>query len=196
MNRIPLHPASLLAVLLGVAPAILGAQVSGPVRQPLSTAAVASALAPEGLNVTPAQVSLPMPLTATVAAPALHIAAAELLPGGRLQLRLTCRNPAECLPFHATVDLHASGTAIASLASLHTSPAPGPSTTLPDSGSSLRIGSRATLFLEGGHTHIQLPVISLDGGTPGTEIRVSSLDRKTVYRGVIVDRDTIRGDLP
>lgn len=195
MNRTSPHLASLLAALALVAPAALCAQGSTPTRQPLSPAAVASALAPEGLTVTAAQVSLPMPLTATIAAPALHIAAAELLPNGRLQLRLTCRIAAECLPFHATVDLHAQANAIASLAALPAA-AGIPSNAVSTDPGSLRVGSRATLFIEGGHTRIQLPVISLDGGAPGTEVRVSSLDRKTLYRGIIVDRETVRGLLP
>lgn len=192
MRRSGLYLACAILALARPNPAELEAET--PSRFALSADAVAATLAEEGLVVSPAQVQLPLPLTATNATPAMRVTAAELLPDGRMQLRVACRDPKACLPFHVIVDLHGRAAALAGIAGLHSSS--DSASQLPRSeDAALRAGAHATLLIEDRHMRIQLPVISMDSGAAGSEIRVSSLDRKTIYRGVVVDRGLVRGSL-
>lgn len=51
------------------------------------------------------------------------------------------------------------------------------------------------LLMDGNHIHIKLSVISLENGSAGQTIRVSSQDRRQVYTAQIVDGTLLRASL-
>ena len=194
---------STFCMAAGIAPAL--AQSTAAQRYPLNTDAIARALHNDGLDVHPADMRMPMTLSAAVSDPALELVGADRLPDGNLRLRLRCRHTGDCLPFSLTLAhntpapvllasaLGASATAIAgstgtTLAQPHVAPLSTPETAL-----SVRPGTRLTMLMEDGHMHIHLPVVSLDSAPRDGEIRVATLDRKHTYRATVVNEATVRG---
>ena len=167
----------------------------GPVRYPLTGNSIANALTVAGASVIAADIALPSAMTATAPSPQLALQSAGLSGPTQLRVRVTCSVAGQCLPFMVIADLHDNATALAALhllAPRNTAGAPGAQT----AADLLRAGQHATLLLEDDRMRISLPVISLDSGAPGTQIRVASLDRKQTYRGVVSDATTVRGALP
>ncbi len=178
----------------GIAQQPLPASISGAaVRYEIPATVVAAALAAEGLAVSADRLRLPMPLNAATAAPALHIAGAELRHDGSLLLRVVCRNSADCMPFFAIVAMSDPAASIAALAGMHATSSVAAAASPHVSG--IAVGAHVTLQLADQRMHIQLPAIAIDTGAPGAEVRVASLDRKHTYRGVVVDAGTVKGDL-
>ena len=173
----------------------VGAAQQAERRFPITGASVAEALRLAGIAVDPAQVQLPAGLSSVSASPALRLSGAEMLPDGRMRLRVLCGAGRECIPFLATVRLSEEDqvllTAFSKGASSRTA-AP----TSGASGPALKAGQHALLVIEDGLMHITLPVVSIDSGSLGTEVRVSSLDRKETFRGVVISAGAVRGSLP
>ena len=59
----------------------------------------------------------------------------------------------------------------------------------------IRTGVRATLLLDGGHVHIQLPVVCLENGALGQTIRVTSLNHRQTYMAQVDANRILRGKL-
>ena len=120
---------------------------------------------------------------------------AELLPDSRLRVRLACAQASECQPFLATVTVPTKTGALENISALRSSfPSHVPIGTVHSLG--LRAGQRAILLMEDEHMRIALPVISIDSGAVGSEVRVSSVDRKQLFRGTVLSAQTVRGSLP
>lgn len=173
-----------------------GASAQAPEQRfPLAKEAVATALQEAGLKVAASSVELPLALTAASESPTLQVSKAELLANGHLRIRLGCRSSQECLPFFAMVTPPAEGIALTEIArldaTLHAG-MPFQRTNAP----ALRAGSPTTLLMGDDHMRIAMPVISLDSGALGAEVRVSTADRKRVFRAVVVSPQVVRGDLP
>lgn len=160
------------------------------IRYVISTSAVAAAIKEAGLPVVAARVHLPGAVSARAAAPALKINAAEQRGNGALAVRVACRNPAECMPFFATVDAAEDHEALAAFAARSF---PSTREAARTTGAGVAVGARVRLELVDAQMHIELPVIAIDTGAPGVEVRVASLDRKHTWRGVVVDATTVRG---
>lgn len=175
-------------------PSALRAQ-GGEGRYPLAPATVAAALEKAGLPLTLAQLDLPGALSATSATPELRVTNAELLADGRMRVRLACRERGQCQPFLATVALHATDNPLAGVASLNASLHEAP-TALSGRGPGLQAGQHVTLLMEDEHMRIALPVIAIDSGKAGAEVRVSSPDRKKTFRGIVAGDGVVRGYLP
>lgn len=165
-------------------------------RHPLTAETVAATLAPLGLFVEAAQLELPAALTTVSAHPELRVAAAELLPEARLRVRITCAQAGDCQPFLVTVRQLSPAAGLAALTSLDRTLLPAASFPAHNTAARLQAGQHATLLLEDAHMRISVPVIVIDSGEPGTEVRASSLDRKQLYRAVVADAGTLRGSLP
>lgn len=174
---------------------IASAQVAGP-RVPVTLEQVASAVSgAAGVPVDPGDLSLPARLTSASADPVLHVTRAEIAGPDGIRLRLACETMGECLPFIALLRTHTPEQAsmLASkfqAKSIH--PAPGSN----QRDLSLRAGAHATFLLETDRMRIAIPVISIDSGALGSEVRVASLDRKQIYHGVVSDSVTVRGTIP
>ena len=164
-------------------------------RVPVTGTMIAEALQAAGLSTSPARIEVPGSLSAMQSNPEVLVVGAEALADKRLRVRLACKTTSSCLPFFAIVDVreedgkaeaflaaHASHSGLASARLLETS--------------GMRAGDQALLVLENVHMHIELPVLLIDSGTVGGEVRVSSLDRKKTFRGVVVNSQLVKGNLP
>ncbi len=194
MSRVLIQLAGFLPLLAAMAasPPLTAQMVE---RVPLTGATVAAALTGAGLPVEGRQIELPGALATTNTDPQLRVTGAELLPDGHLRVRLACRQAGECQPFMAT--LRSSGPeAMAGLLALRRSLQPPSAAHSNGNTDRLIAGQHATLHLESTHMLITVPVVAIDSGAPGTEVRVSSLDRKQLYRAVVADAGTVRGALP
>ena len=164
-------------------------------RFPLTPAAVARALLATGVAIDAADISLPSPLSAAGPSPDLEVRSAEPAGPGQLRVRLSCHVAGQCLPFLAILNLHDAVTALAAQAKLPSSSAQTRPVKL--SGvTTLRAGQHTTLLFEDTHMRIMLPVISVDTGGVGADVRVASLDRKQLYRGTVSEEGIVRGVLP
>lgn len=156
----------------------------------VSAATVAAALGEAGLPVAEPRLHLPGVVTAHNAMPQLKVAGAEQRANGSLEVRFTCRDAAECMPFFVMVDAADDRTALAGFAAQvlrdHATPTR-------DRASGIAVGARVMLQLTDAQMRIQMPVVAIDTGVPGAEVRVASLDRKHTWRGVVVDATTVRG---
>ena len=183
-----------LAVFLVTAAALSRAQAPLP-RFPLTSTLVSAALEVAGLRVTPAQIVLPLQLATESEHPVLHVIGAELVSGSRLRIRLACNSNRDCQPFFALVERSSTDPALNFMASLPSSSAPD----LPirtGTAPGIRAGQHATLLMEDDHMRISVPIISIDSGAVGKEVRVSSLDRKTTYQATVLGPQMVRGSLP
>jgi hypothetical protein len=180
----------LAAAAGGDLPAVQAQRREG--RIPLTAPMIASALQMAGFGVTPAQLQVPGFLTAATATPKLQLSAVDLLPDGRLRVRLACEQASECVPFLVTVQ--GIGHPATGIAALQKTMARGAGDL--SRGALLQAGQHTTLVMQSDHMLISLPVIAIDSGRPGTDIRVSSLDRKQIFRGVVTEEQTVRGTLP
>ena len=164
-------------------------------RFPITATQISQVLLPAALALTPGDIELPLPLSTAVDSPHLAIRGADPLGETHLRLRINCTVPGECLPFFVVLNLHDKKHASAAQDLLNSSFSPA----LPISPAStpvVRAGERAVLLLEDHHMQITLPVITIDTGKLGTEVRVTSLDRKQTYRGFVIETGVIRGALP
>ncbi len=164
-------------------------------RFTINAVAIAAAVSDAGLNISPEQVRLPLQLTAGSQNPALRVSGAELLADNRLHVRLSCNEPGSCLPFFVVLSFHDKTAALTAFSALNSSF----SSELPirhASGPALHAGDRTVLLMEDEHMRISLPVVSIDSGRIGSEIRVSSLDRKKTYQGTVLSAQVVKGRLP
>jgi flagella basal body P-ring formation protein FlgA len=182
---------ALLTALGAAAPTTMRAQER---RFPLTAATVAAALQKAGLPVAAAQIDLPGSLSATAEHPELRITNAELLADGRLRVRLACRPQGQCLAFLATVHLSGAESGLAGVAALNAT-VQDAAPVHAERGPGLQAGRQTTLLMRDGKMLIELPVIAIDSGVTGEEVRVSSLDRKQTFRGVVTREQTVEADL-
>ncbi len=195
MSRVLIQLAGFLPLLAAIAasPPLTAQTVE---RVPLTGAVVAAALTGAGLHVEGSQIELPGALATTNTDPQLRVTGAELLPDGHLRVRLACRQAGECQPFMATLRSSSAPEAMAGLLALRQGLQPPSAAHSSGYTDRLIAGQHATLHLESTHMLITVPVVAIDSGAPGTEVRVSSLDRKQLYRAVVTDASTVRGALP
>jgi len=113
-----------------------------------------------------------------------------------LLARMRCREAGECLPFYVVLHLSDKQEPQAMLERFPASP---PVHTVPASTLRpiwvVRAGEKATFVLEGKNFRATAPVICLQSGRQGENIRVSSLDRKRVMVGEIVAPGLLHGAL-
>lgn len=198
-----------LTWLMGVAffAHLLMAQRPTPASYPISEQSIASALEANGIKVHPSAVHVPVPLRAATESPSLEIVSAERMGNSRTRIELRCHYSGECTPFFVTLDLAESGAAfpIGALQAPTLNPVArsgdgsdplGPEGTGgPIGGRDARMqaGSRVTIVLANQQMVIQLPGIAMDAGTPGADVRICTLDRKTVFHARVVDSVVARG---
>ena len=164
-------------------------------RFPITARQISQMLLPTAVSLDPADVELPLPLSTAVSSPHLAIRGADLVGETHLRLRIYCTVPGECLPFFVILNFHDKQHAASAQDVFNSSFSP----VLPINPAGTPVvhaGERAVLLLEDHHMQITLPVITIDTGKLGTEVRVASLDRKQTYRGFVVEAGVVRGALP
>ena len=203
-------------VLYGCALGLAGmssAQV--PTRFPVMPEQVRLAMQKRDWPSAGVQIRLATPITATVAQPMLEIASVTSQSGHQALLRMACRIRTECLPFYASAAwpaeapmpelLPETGERSISALSGHAAKAQAGEFPVLLTGSSsagavpeptaIRIGSSATLILEGERIHIRLPVILAQSGHVGDTVRVTTPDRKQVYVAEVLSSGLLKGDI-
>ncbi len=150
------------------------------------------------------RVTLPAAITAAVANPKLGVEMASMLTAHEARLRIVCRLPAACLPFFATAMWPES------VESVLPPPLPGrsaddanrksvaqpPANANESSTGRLRAGASVMLLLEGERVHIQMQVVTLQGGATGDKVRVTTRDHKQTFVAEIVNPTLLRGSIP
>jgi hypothetical protein len=194
MPRVLTLPIAVSLFGLSVAAALLPAEAQ--TRNLVPVAPVAAALTQAGLPAEPAQIDLPEPLSTVTLHENFHVTAAELLPDGRLRVHLVCGKGDGCRPFAAIVRPKSSAEGLRGLIALQAHLQSAKQANSAAATTRLLAGQRVTLVLEDSHMRITVPVLAIDSGAAGTEVRVSSLDRKQVFHGVVADPFTVRGILP
>lgn len=158
--------------------------------------AVAAILQHSGIHAEAAQIEVPPVAFRGERDPQLRLTAAELLPDGRIRLRFVCQQIQACVPFLATVRSASSQDALRDLAGLRDTLAVlAPSRPQAAAPERVLAGQHATLLLEDQRMRITLPVLVIDTGNAGAVVRVSSLDRKQTFSGVVLDAGTVRSSL-
>ena len=179
---------TILLAALCAAPALAASARTG--YYPITTEQIAALAAGEGLQVTPAEISLLSSVVATVPQPALKLRSVKPAPNYLLIARVECADSSQCLPFMVALRL-SSGVA---------PPAPAPemkpvSRSSPPAPILVRSGSTATLLLDGPHVHISIAVVCLENGTLGQTVRASNPDRSQYYTVQVVGSQLLRGRL-
>ena len=163
-------------------------------RYPVQPSSVVSALSYAGVDLQVTDISLPVALTAAEQFPQFVIGSAESEGSRQVRVRLSCRHAGVCVPFFAELTLEDAAQTKAALQRLQalfaSDRAPASATGV------LRAGQHTVLFLEDNFMRISLPVISIDTGVAGAEVRVGTLDHKQSFRGIVTDDGTVRSALP
>lgn len=176
---------------------LITASLCGSAQQParflVTRQQIARALLRHGVTVADDQVSLVANIVASRPEPELDVDLVQLLDAGkddgriRAKVRLVCPQPRACVPFYAIVawPLGAGLSPLPELAVVHSAP---PSIVM-------RAGSNATLRVDTAQMHLRLPVISLQDGSLGSRIHVTSPDRKQTYTATILSPTLLTGSL-
>lgn len=188
---------------------LLRAQTLVPASYPISEETITDVLQASGVKVHPSAVHLPGLLRSSTQSPSLEIASVERLGSDRTRVELRCRHIGECIPFFVTLDLGASNAALplSLLQSTSSNREAGPgigSGSLPlertaarggDPSARMQAGSRVTIVLADPRMLIQLPGIAMDAGAPGTDVRICTPDRKTIFHARVVDSTIAKGTI-
>ncbi|MGH9500012.1 MAG: flagella basal body P-ring formation protein FlgA [Terriglobales bacterium] len=172
----------LLICLGGILPA------AGQTRQnriAISTQSVVSAMAQAGWRVGPERVKFLSQVTSTAAEPGLQVAQVTHWQGDKLRVELRCHDPHACLPFYVLVTEQKTtgkpGQTPAAVAN------GGPAALeMAEEKPLIRSGDPATLTFADRGLRITMPVICLENGRRGQEIRVASSDHRRFYKAEIV----------
>ncbi len=157
---------------------------------------VAAALSSRSVAVSPAQVVFPSSVVARHFGPSIEVLSVENMDDARTKVKLRCRESNQCLPFYAIINWASpeeAENAALQWSGLRPS-MPGPAVPARQPWL-VRAGESATLVLEGQHVRIQLPVICLANGDAGKSIRVTTTDRKKIYRAEVVEAGVLKGGL-
>jgi Chaperone for flagella basal body P-ring formation len=110
--------------------------------------------------------------------------------------KISCAAAGECLPFFVIVHWSDLAERDAALGRAHKATPAGTTAAATLAEPILvRAGQPATLFLDNPKMHIATPIICLQNGKQGQQIRVSSLDHKRIILAEVVDLGVLRGSL-
>lgn len=174
----------LILVFCAAAAPLLFARSDG---YPITPQQVAATVTGGGLQVSADEVSLLADVVATVPQPTLKLKSVSPAADHQVIARLECADARQCLPF--MVVLNVDRGALASAAEASDGQPSRPQVPL------VRAGSHAVLQLDGAHVHISIPVICLENGALGENIRVASLDRNQFYTVQVAENGVLRGTL-
>ena len=179
-----------LALLCAALPAMAASE-----RYSIRAESIAAAMNGVGMQVEPKQVTLLSDVVATSSAPRLRVESMEKSTGHGVLVRLECATSEECLPFYARIRPSAEDEAKSSTPALPAQFQDPQSREARSRTVEMRVGSTATLLLDGQRVHISLPVICMENGAVGQKIRVTSPDRQRTYMAEVIDGARLKGSL-
>jgi hypothetical protein len=180
-------------ILIGVAITALALTAQAAVSYPVSPEAVAAAMAATGISVAPPQITLLSGVVSTTPSPQLRVRSVERWNGGRAMVRMECASSSECLPFMVSVRL-GSAPAGFTLSSAPPKVSSEPRVQ-PESKYVVRVGTAATLFLEGEHIHVSLAVTCLTNGAAGQTVLAETPDHQKTFSAQVAGNGILRGRL-
>jgi hypothetical protein len=159
------------------------------------------ALSAKGVEASAQQISLVANVVASQPHPALEALAVGPLEGAgasangagaRFWVKLGCQDAGVCLPFYAMVTLPVGDSAdlIEGLRGAGKIKGPGMKH---DSSFTIPAGAHATLVLEGSQSRVEIPVVTLEPGMAGSEIRIATPDHRNFYRATVVGPGLLKG---
>jgi hypothetical protein len=180
-------------ILFGIVMVALALTAQAAVKYTISAEAVAAAMASTGISVAPQQVSLLSAVVANTPSPELRVRSMEHWNDGRTMVRMECASSAECLPFFVSVRLGSSpaGSVVLSPSSQVSSEP----RVQPESKYVVRVGTPATLLLDGEHVHIRLAVTCLSNGAAGETVRAETPDHEKTFIAQVAGSGILRGRL-
>ena len=187
--------------LFGAVFAMLPAAHAQAPRFSVTSEQVVAAMQGRAWSIEGVRVTLPIAVTAAVADPKLGIETVSRLNQHEARLRMVCRVSSACLPFFATAVWPESAESVAPPSDRNAgsgerkTPASAADAN-ENSAGRLRAGASITLLLEGERVHIQMQVVSLQGGATGDKVRVATRDRKQTYIAEIINSTLLKGSLP
>jgi|SRR5579872_186427 len=168
---------------------VLAAVQSFAARTPITAEQVAEVLVSEGMPITAGQIKFLSPVSAAKPNFALQLVSAARWGKDNLKAELRCHDHA-CLPFYVlltgagTVGTRggsSSRTVAANIAQIEPV-----LTTTSAKQILMRDGDKATLIFENTSLRISMPVICLQSGSRGQQIRVVTTDHKRFFKAEIV----------
>lgn len=163
------------------------------VRMRISHEVILGALHSSGMQISPGQMEQLSGVTATEPNPLLRVVSVDLLDGESDKVLLRCQHPNTCLPFYVLVHWGQPGDrsgvrpdGTGEMRSQSGQPA---------EKLLVRSGKIAVLLLEGEYIHITLPVLCLQNGGRGQQVRVISKDTKKRYLARVVGPGVVTSGL-
>lgn len=147
-------------------------------RTPISRDCILRALHSSGVSILPEQMEELSGMTAAEPNPPLKVLSVDMLDADSDKVLLRCEHPNTCLPFYVLVNwgrLEDGSARPGRPDRKPGEPEPQPVNLL------VRSGRTVVLMLEGEYIHMTLPVLCLQNGGRGQQVRVISKDTKKRY---------------
>ncbi len=151
-------------------------------RTPISRENILSALHSSGLAIAPAQMEQLSNITAAEPNPLLKVISVDMLDGESDKVLLRCEHPNTCLPFFVLVHWDRR-----EQESADRSGRPG----IQPQNLLVRSGRFVTLMLDGEYIHMTMPVLCLQNGGRGQQVRVISKATKKRYLARVTGRGMV-----
>jgi hypothetical protein len=182
-----------------------------PPRFLVTSAQIMTAMQSRQLPTEGVEVKMPATITSSVAGPSLEIQSIVLLNARTAQIKMTCRNHADCLPFYVSASwpeesavpaIQTSTLRAASSAQAGTvqeqQPSAKASGSKPDAlkteePQAIHAGNTVMLLMDQNRVHIRVKVICLESGAAGDKVRVTTPDHKQAYVAEIVSPTLLKG---
>ena len=175
----------ILAALL-LAAAIAPARAAGNSRTPISREQILSVLDSSGIHITPDQMEQLSSVTTAEPKPRLKVVSIDVLDGESDKVRLQCEQPSSCLPFFVLLHWGQPGRERGRT----TQPTLQPENVLVHSGKAV------VLVFEGDFLRMTLPVICLQNGGLGQQVRVLNKETKKTYWARVTALGVVTSVLP
>jgi hypothetical protein len=155
-------------------------------RSPISRERILGALHASGISILPEQMEELSGMTAAEPNPPLKVLSIDMLDGESDKVLLRCEHPNTCLPFYVLVHWEQTeGRSAARPEQRENDPAQ------PSGNLLVRSGKTVVLRLEGAYLHMTLPVLCLQNGGRGQQVRVISKDTKKRYVARVIGRGVV-----
>jgi len=153
------------------------------------------ALAVAHVPVRSASVEFLTPITLREPRATLKVERIEKAQGDSALARISCPAVGECVPFFVILHWSDAFERETALGPVRAQPSRLSAKPVPSKPILVRAGQSATLLLDNAKIHISTPIICLQNGSQGQQIRVSSLDHKRIALAEVIDSGVLRGTL-
>lgn len=175
------------------ASALSAAAVTAPPGHPVTAEQISTAISDTGMLVSPAQVKLLTQVHTIADAPRLKVESIQKSGNKAVIVRMGCEVSAQCLPFFVRAELDQNGD---SKIALHSNAGLLPNVPrAPSKQPLVRAGAQAVLLLESERVHIRIPVVCIEDGALGQNVRVRGSGNRQMYVAEVVDTGSLKGRL-